>query len=566
MKSILCCAAGAVAFVTCCSLAVLATTNSQQYAVRKVTLTNIPPNPVSILVQFTDPLDDSHPEDLANSNVAVKTLPINESLEVGSDTRHLVNRRELVIDIKGAIPSSAIQVQVCFTSLHFLDKGSKPVSIGKSVCGTGDILTPENIDQELSQTWSALMGRIESTSGRAKRNIRVTQALLDPGTVSDAFGARIASRYLVVQVTVANSDPDYQFQIHDVVIQVPSRKIQQSSVELSILRGTAERGQLNDSRNVVDRVLKGVGTILAGVLVADKFGHSYAPSVAVFNGPLITAYEAIFPDFTINQLNRLNDSAFSANKVVGARQALVLVAFISQDQLLSLEEKKAFRKDPHAFLESFNAMLSTTTVYGNLITNVDEIASSVTSVVFGDDPKKFQTDNSEVGGYVLGQFLSDSTVSLGEGTPDGTSISVEGTPTDSRLDFKIKSKKPVPPNKNLEFVVTKGKNSTKFTRNVQYLPDAPTLQKLDPSNGAPGSNPQITATGANFLPDNTQVALTGCSGVSLPNSLANVTDSKTLTFSLQIDSKASNATCAITVITSGGTNKTPVSFAVTGGH
>lgn len=562
MKSILSYVTRAVVLATCFPLAVPATTNSQQYAIREVTLTNIPPNPVSVLVRFTDPLDDSHSEDLTNSNVTVKALPTNESLDVGSITRHLVNRRGLAIDIKGAVPPVAIQIRVCFTSLHFLDKGGKPVSAGTPVCGTGDILTRENIDQELNKAFFALMGRVDSTSERTLRNIRVTQALLDPGTVSDAFGGRIARRYLAIQVTVANSDPDYKFLIHDIVIQIPLRKIQQSSVGLSILRGTAERGQLNDGRNVADRILKGVGSILASALVIDKFGHSYAPSVAIFNGPLITAYEAIFPDFTINQMNRLNDSAYSSNKIVGAQQALVMVAFIPQDQLLTLDEKKTFGKDPHTFLESFNTMLSATTVYGNLITNVEEIASSVTSVVFGDDPKKFQADNSEVGGYVLGQFLSDSTVSLGEGTPDGMSISVDGTPTDTRLDFKIKSKKPVPPNKNLEFVVTKGKNSTKFTRTVQYLPDTPTLQKLDPSSGAPGSTAQITATGTNFLPDNTQVALSdGCSGVSLPNPHATVTDSKTLTFSLQIDAKATQSTCKLKVMTFGNPSQEQ-SFAV----
>jgi hypothetical protein len=563
MKSILSYMTRAVVLTACLSALVLATTNSQQYAIREVTLTNLPPNPLSVFVRFTDPLDDSHSEDLTTVNATVKTLPSGESLEVSSLSRHPANRRELVIDIKGAAPAGAEQIQVCFASLHFLDKAGKPhAPSGTPTCRVGDILTRENIDQELSKAWFALMGRVDSTSERTLRNIRVTQALLDPGTVSDAFGGRIARRYLAIQVTVANSDPDYKFLIHDIVIQVPQRKIQQSSIELSILRGTAERGQLNNGRNVLDRILKGVGSILAGALVIDKFGHSYAPSVAIFNGPLITAYEAIFPDFTIHQMNRLNDSAYSANKIVGARQALVMVAFIPQDQLLTLDEKKNFGKDPHTFLENFNTMLSATTVYGNLITNVEEIAPSVTSVVFGDDPKKFQADNSEIGGYVLGQFLSDSTVSLGEGTPDGTSISVEGTPTDTRLDFKIKSKKPVPPNKNLEFVVTKGKNSAKFTRTVQYLPDTPTLQKLDPSSGAPGSTVPITATGTNFLPDNTQVVLSdGCTGVSLPNSHATVTDSKTLTFSLQIDANAVQTTCKLKVMTFGNPSQEQ-SFAV----
>jgi len=547
----------AMIVLSCFSVAAMAA-NSQKYDIRAVTLTNMPPNPVSVLVRFTDPLDTSHAEDFNVSNASVTGVTSNQSLPVTSVTPHIVNHRELVIGIGGAVPDNEDQVRVCVNSAHFRGK-AEPIT---RLCAVGDILTSQNIEKEMRSALFTLHGQVDSTSERALANIKVTQTVLDPGTVSDAFGRRIANRYIALQVTVANRDPDYQFLIHDIKIRVPLKHIEQSSVELSILRGTAEKGQLNDRRNWVDRALRGLGTIAAGALVIDKFGHSYAPTVAVFNGPLITAYEAIFPDFTINQMNRLNDSAYSANKIVPARQARVMVAFIPQSELLAKAERKEVKEDPHQLWEILNATLSETSVSGNFITNVDEIPPTVTSVVFGDDMNKFQNDDSVVKGYVLGQFLSDAKPSLGEGTPEGMTIELDGTPTDTRLAFILKSKAPVPPNQNLEFVVTKGKNSAKFSRSVQYLPEQPTLGALDHPAGSKGEKLEIKGTGTNFLPGNTKVLITGCTGVSLANQQADVRDSKRLTFSIQIDSAAGSGKCSISVMTLGQPSQPPISFEV----
>jgi hypothetical protein len=140
-------------------------------------------------------------------------------------------------------------------------------------------------------------------------------------------------------------------------------------------------------------------------------------------------------------------------------------------------------------------------------------------------------------------------------------IELDGTPTDTRLEFTMKSKVPVPPNQNLELVVTKGKSSTKFTRAVQYLPDQPTLGALDPPAGSRGEKLEIKGTGTNFLPGNTRALITECTGVSLANQQADVRDSKSLTFSIQIDSAAGSGKCSISVMTLGQPSQ-PIQFEV----
>src|SRR6185503_4946953 len=69
-------------------------------------------------------------------------------------------------------------------------------------------------------------------------------------------------------------------------------------------------------------------------------------AVAVFNGPVINSYSELYPDYTINQMNRLSDSAYKSNTLVPKQQAKVLVAFIPQAIFLSRQERDMFMKDP----------------------------------------------------------------------------------------------------------------------------------------------------------------------------------------------------------------------------
>lgn len=67
-----------------------------------------------------------------------------------------------------------------------------------------------------------------------------------------------------------------------------------SSIDLKLLRGVAEKGYAMDPRNLTIRLLKGAGTIAGGIIGVATFGPAYAPSVAAFNGPFITAAERTF--------------------------------------------------------------------------------------------------------------------------------------------------------------------------------------------------------------------------------------------------------------------------------
>jgi len=54
----------------------------------------------------------------------------------------------------------------------------------------------------------------------SKDDVGVNVAVMDPHTVSDVFGKRIAQRFIALQVTIRNKSSDHQFLIHDVSLDL----------------------------------------------------------------------------------------------------------------------------------------------------------------------------------------------------------------------------------------------------------------------------------------------------------------------------------------------------------
>jgi hypothetical protein len=226
---------------------------------------------------------------------------------------------------------------------------------------------------------------------------------MTPKNVADTFGRRIAKRYIAVQVTVANRNKQYQWLIEDAAVDlrplivhardreaacgtnlsslltraeemeqrhIPGQPFHVSSADLTVLRGISEKGESYQPRNFALRMLAGAGSIAGGLLGVASFGPAFAPGVAIFNGPFLSAVQNTLPDFTVNQLNRLNDSAFLANTVVGKQQARVLVIFIPMEYLLTSKQAKQYWKHPESVFDCVDLRLLEAWVDGNFITTV----------------------------------------------------------------------------------------------------------------------------------------------------------------------------------------------------
>lgn len=358
-------------------------------------------------------------------------------------------------------------------------------------------------------------------------NIKVTRSLMSPKNVSDAFGRRIGKRYIALQITVANRNAEYQWLITDASVDMAriigymgkscAQRAQSlieltaksanptlTGADLTVLRGVAEKGQNYDPRNLSVRVLQGTGTIAAGLLGVTMFGPAFAPSVAAFNGPLITAVQRIFPDETINQMNRLNDSAYGANLLVPKQQSKVMVVFIPVATLLNSDEQKKFYADPNSVYSGCTDLrLLNATVNGHPIAQLD-LTPSITNVeISATEAAKFGTDNFKVAGVLNGRNLDKATLEL-SGAPDGLTIKTTGTPSSEQIAFELASAKPLRPNLPVTLVLRKPDFPVRtWSISASWVPQRPTIASagIAPASIKQGEKKTIEISGSGFLPD-----------------------------------------------------------------
>jgi hypothetical protein len=280
-------------------------------------------------------------------------------------------------------------------------------------------------------------------------------------------------------------------------------ELEMSSLELSLMRGVAEKGQGNDPRNKIYRILRGVGTIAAGLIGVTTFGSSYAPTVAMFNGPFLSAYTEAFPDYTVNQMNRLSDSAYKTNTLVPRQQAKVMVAFISQPLFMGKELRNKFAKDPSSIWQLIDFRQADAVVDGSFIEQIENLPPLVTDVQFeAAELAKFQDAEPEIKGKIIGRGLSKADVKLLGPVPAGLSLALDGTPADNELHFIIHSTRPVPPDTTLNYVVSSTQGSQTISRVLGYVAKPPTLTKIDPPEvGSDSDEISVQVEGTNFLPD-----------------------------------------------------------------
>jgi hypothetical protein len=453
-----------------------------------------------------------------------------------------------------------------------------------------------------------------ATSGRAQstpsvpEDIKVYVTVIDPKTVSDVFGRRIAERFVALQVTIRNRNADHQFLIHDVSLdlervfpasyfaqkeaeecQLWARACQEqnatrkdktpcecrpyshdlSSLELSLMRGVAEKGQGQDPRNKLLRLLTGAGTVLGGLVGVAGFGPSYSDSVAVFNGPVLSAYRNAFPDYTINQMNRLSDSAYQSNTLVPRQQAKVLVAFIPEPIFLDKKQMKAFWNDPTSLLNNadpaqrIDFRRTEVRVRGSFIVELENLPPSIVSAQIDDDERmKFEQDKPKVKGYLSGRFSTDARLSLLNQEPEGLSIKLDGTPSSNRLNFIIESTKPVPPDTLLTFEVANDQAVQTNSYRLRYVPDLPTVTDIDTTEGETNtSGLAIEITGTNFTPGKTRVLISG-KGVKVVADSIEVVGATKLKAKLDIAKDAPAVARQITVVNPAGESQDSVTFTV----
>lgn len=400
-----------------------------------------------------------------------------------------------------------------------------------------------------------------------KRDISISKSVMDPRNVADIFGKRVSRRYIAVQITISNRNPDFQYLIHDVRLGVediyldtslkPRKDYFPTSEDKTLIRGVAEKGQIYDPSNFILRALRATGNIAASVIGIASVGPAYAPTVAMFNGPVLTSYRDVFPDMTINQMNRLNDSAYAANTLVPKQSSKVLVAFLPYAMIMDSKYAGKFWNDPLSIAQQIDLRNLKSNVDGSFITVVEEARATIRSVeIPADEMAKFGANKPEVKGEILGRFLDNSELFLDE--PGGIKLTVNGSPEENRIRFTLNADGPVAPGTTLHFTVAKNGRQDSRVQDVTEKVEAPTLTSMDKSDGPKGDTVNVVLTGTNFFPgDNkTRILVTPDDHVdgepAIQVTSKNIKSATSIEIGVRISEKAAAKEYEVRVITPGG--------------
>ena len=145
-----------------------------------------------------------------------------------------------------------------------------------------------------------------------------SRSLLGWQETADIFGRRIANTYLAVQVVVRNLNQDSDYLIQDVILAAPNTKFGSGRDKL-LARGVGIVGQSQDPRNMVMSALDTLAATSGAIALIGTQGAMVSSNFMNLQNAnnVLTAFipplKRWFPDFTVDQLNRLNDLAFSAS-------------------------------------------------------------------------------------------------------------------------------------------------------------------------------------------------------------------------------------------------------------
>lgn len=180
---------------------------------------------------------------------------------------------------------------------------------------------------ELALALTAALQAQAATQVSSTLDVGCSQSLLSWDEARDIFGARIANTYLAVQVTIRNLNPSEEFLMHDVQIALDATTLPinvtfgQSNLNQAhfvagrdkmLVRGVAMVGQQMDHRNFLIRVAEALGDVTLAAATLTGRAH-FIDGVSIYKSVLIPGFKSVYPDLTIDQLNRLNDLAFSSS-------------------------------------------------------------------------------------------------------------------------------------------------------------------------------------------------------------------------------------------------------------
>jgi hypothetical protein len=206
------------------------------------------------------------------------------------------------------------------------------------------------------------------------------QAVLIPNSLARRiFGKEVAQNYAIIELIISNRDANAALVVHSVFLdsskwllsgpvdhctsqlsdgmdrtQKANNPCHVASIESRLVRGEMLDAQQGTARNWTIRGLTALGAVAAGY--AFPFSGDVAKGISSFNGVVVPGASTLWPDGTINQINRISDFGFQTNKIIAKQSSDILVAFFPIDRFLTKGFRQVFLSDPAAWFVPYELL------------------------------------------------------------------------------------------------------------------------------------------------------------------------------------------------------------------
>lgn len=200
--------------------------------------------------------------------------------------------------------------QVSLMSFRGLTNAQRSAQLSKAA-------SDANVSPQVAAAGAAAATEAAEQTFQRPTNIGCSMSVMPWEEASKIFGRAVANTFLAVQVDVRNLDNNHEFLLHDAELAVDaySLAIQRFQVghEKEVVRGVSVWGQSYGRHAIALHIVEGVGILMGAVVgLPSPLNTNLVNASGAYQAGFVPTFNKIFPSLDTNNLNNLNDLAFSA--------------------------------------------------------------------------------------------------------------------------------------------------------------------------------------------------------------------------------------------------------------
>jgi len=158
---------------------------------------------------------------------------------------------------------------------------------------------------------------------------------------SDLFGSRVASRVYCIEVKMGNNT-GHSIQIAGMGFDLGENLCNSAkeqwctlpNISYASTRAVLQKGQIWSDRNIAYNALRAAGILVTSAtpfIATTGAQATFATSASIVTGPALAAFDLIWPDETINQLQNLDNESFRDTQIITNNSSIRTMVFIEKN-------------------------------------------------------------------------------------------------------------------------------------------------------------------------------------------------------------------------------------------